>query len=94
MTVTSGNSEICYTSIHTSGKFALFSAEDPYYFMTFESDAEYFALIQRLIEDGNKHFGRRSRLCDGVPVAGCIRDDYSDGEHASEFAKDVGASDD
>jgi hypothetical protein len=78
------------TFVDIDGRFCLANEDDPYYTQVFTNAAEYFAFIEKLIADGNKHFGRRSRLCDGVSVAGCIRDDFSDGEHASEFAKPVG----
>jgi len=66
-----------------NGKLTLTNDDDDFYKQQFDSAAEYFALINYLVEQGNKHFGASYKI--GVNN-GFMNVDYVDGVHVSDFA--------
>jgi len=50
------------TFVDIAGRLVLANEDDPHYAQPFADYTPYFALIQRLIDDGNRHFGTNYQM--------------------------------
>lgn len=65
------------TFVDIAGRLVLANEDDPHYAQSFDNAAEYFAFVERLIVDGNKHFGTNYQMANvrQSDEAGMIEDD-------------------